>query len=73
MYLIDFFNFIFSEIGQILHFAVSIFESVSSTIVHVFTLVSVLPLWISVPFTILIQIAMLFRVSQFIPTIGGAS
>lgn len=73
MYLIDFFGFIFSELGQLLHFAVLIFESVSSAVVHVFTLVSVLPIWISVPFTILIEIAVLFRVSQFIPTIGGAS
>lgn len=73
MYLIDFVVFIVGELGQLLHFAVSIFDSVLSAVVHLLTLVSVLPLWISVPFTILLQIAVLFRVSQFIPTIGGAS
>lgn len=36
-------------------------------------LVGAFPLWITIPFTVLLTIAVLFRISQFIPTIGGAS
>ncbi len=73
MYLFDFFGFIFNELVLVLKFAVSVFLTVQSVITHLTTLVSALPLWLSVPFGALLAIAIVFRVSQFIPTIGGAS
>ena len=36
-------------------------------------IITAFPIWLYVPFSALLSIAVLFRLSQFIPTIGGAS
>lgn len=73
MYIFDFLSFIWNCLLEILTFLGNIFTSAFSAFEHILALIGALPLWISVPFAILIDIALIFRVSQFIPTIGGAS
>lgn len=74
MYLFDFFKFIYETL---IVEPFSLLFSIGKLIVDVahslITLVGAFPLWLSTPFIVLIGIAVLFRVSQFIPTIGGAS
>lgn len=73
MYLFDFFGYLFQQLTSIIEFAVSIFSSAYSFVGHVMTLVDSLPAWLSLPFAALLLMAVIFRVTQFIPTIGGAS
>lgn len=53
-------------IGNMANIAIDIIDSFT-------TMISSFPLWISLPFGALLAIAIIFRISQFIPTIGGAS
>lgn len=73
MYLFDFFSFSFNELFSVLKFAVSIFDTSIGVLHHIRTLLDAFPLWLGLPFYYLVAIAILFRVSQFVPTIGGAS
>ncbi len=73
MYVWDFFGFLFHELSALLTFCVAVYTVSADIVRHLLTLVSSLPGWLSIPFGSLILIAVLFRVSQFIPTIGGAS
>lgn len=73
MYLVWFVEFLFNLFLQPLRILSSIFDCVITAIDSIFSLISLFPLWLSVPFTVLISIAVIFRISQFIPTIGGAS
>ena len=73
MYLFDFFGFLFHELSVLLTFAVIIGTTTVSVFQHLVTLVQSFPLWLSGPFIGLLSIAIIFRVSQFVPTIGGAS
>lgn len=73
MYLFWFAEFIFKTLTEPLIFAGKVFVSLLDIAQSLFTLVDVFPAWLSIPFTCLISIAILFRVSQFIPTIGGVS
>lgn len=54
-------------------FAVDVVTLVGDLVVSVGHLIGVFPMWLKVPFTVLLSIAVLFRVSQFIPSLGGAS
>lgn len=74
IYLFDFFTFVYQT------FVVEPFDllkTIGGLLVDVvqslFTLLTAFPLWLSTPFIVLISISVVFRVSQFIPTIGGAS
>ena len=49
------------------------FNCVLDIVSSLVEMVRAFPLWLSVPFGVLLAIAILFRVSQFVPTIGGAS
>lgn len=73
MYLFDFFRFLYSIFLELLDF----FDKIGQLIGNVFNslggVITAFPLWLSVPFFALLSIAILFRISQFIPTIGGAS
>ena len=74
MYLFWFFEFVFNVlILEPLRILGSVFNSVVLAFSALGRLISVFPSWLSVAFMSLISIAVLFRVSQFIPTIGGAS
>lgn len=63
------FEFIASPFAFAFKFAQLVFELIES-LANVFL---AFPFWLSYPFYALLSIAVLFRVSQFIPTIGGAS
>lgn len=73
MYLFWFVEFLFELLMQPFRILESIFTFVLVVFDSVLTLVTVFPNWLSIPFIALISIAIIFRVSQFIPTIGGAS
>lgn len=73
MYLVWFVEFLFNLLFQPLRILGAIFDCVITAIDSIFTLIALFPLWLSIPFTALISIAVIFRISQFIPTIGGAS
>lgn len=74
MYLYCFFEFIFNTlIIEPLLFAGEIMSLVFDVIENLGTLIGAFPNWLSVPFGCLLAIAVLFRVSQFIPSLGGAS
>lgn len=72
MYLFDFFRFLFDILVTGLKFLYNILLILLDIVEALFTLVGAFPVWLSVPFIVLLAIAILFRVSQFIPTIGGA-
>ena len=73
MYLVDFFKFLFNVLSEASDFIMKFFNLVLDIVKSLNTMVQSFPLWLSVPFGILLVIAVLFRVSQFVPTIGGAS
>lgn len=73
MYLVDFIKFIFEILCEIGDFIVDITKALFDIFESLWTMIQAFPAWLSVPFGILLVIAVLFRVSQFIPTIGGAS
>lgn len=56
-----------------LSFAMELVSLIIDVVGHLINLVGAFPLWLSVPFGCLLAIAVLFRISQFIPSLGGAS
>ena len=73
MYVFWFFEFLFDTLMQPIRVGGEIISLVVEAAESVFNVFGVLPYWLYLPFNVLICIAVLFRVSQFIPTIGGAS
>lgn len=73
MYVKDFIFYVFDFIHEATSFGLNLGLKVIELVTSLYHLVTALPLWITVPFYALLVIAVLFRVSQFIPTIGGAS
>lgn len=73
MYLWDFVNFLFDIISESYTFLGQIGDIGINCANSLINVVVSMPIWISYPFYALTSIAVLFRVSQFIPTIGGAS
>ena len=73
MYVFWFFEFLFEVLSTPYRLFAEIIPLLLDTAESILTFISVFPIWLSVPFYVLICIAILFRVSQFIPTIGGAS
>lgn len=72
MYLFDFVKYVFSILQDGMNFLNDVGGLALNVCNSFLNLITAFPLWISVPFGVLINIAILFRVSQFIPTIGGA-
>lgn len=74
MYVFWFLEFIWQTvIVEPFQFAGEFILLVIDVIENLGTLISAFPNWLSVPFGCLLVIAVLFRVSQFIPSLGGAS
>ena len=73
MYIVDFLKFIFNILTEADKFIMQFFNCVLDIVSSLSEMVKAFPLWLSVPFGVLLAIAILFRVSQFVPTIGGAS
>lgn len=73
MYVKDFAMFLWDVLAESLSFLGEIGSIGINCANSLLNVVTALPLWIYMPFYALISIAILFRVSQFIPTIGGAS
>ena len=73
MYIVDFLKFIFNTLTEASDFIMQFFNCVLDIVSSLIEMVQAFPLWLSVPFGVLLAIAVLFRVSQFVPTIGGAS
>ena len=74
MYLFDFVDFVYHTlIVEPLNFLWEIGSLIIDVANSFINMVMAFPMWLSMPFVSLITIAVLFRVSQFIPTIGGAS
>ena len=73
MYVKDFAMFLFDVLAESLNFLGEIGSIGINCANSLLNVVTALPAWIYMPFYALISIAILFRVSQFIPTIGGAS
>lgn len=73
MYVVDFFKFIFNVLTEAADFIMQFFNCVLDIVSSLNEMIQAFPLWLSVPFGVLLAIAILFRVSQFVPTIGGAS
>lgn len=73
MYIVDFLKFIFNTLTEASDFIMQFFNCVLDIVSSLAEMVQAFPLWLSVPFGVLLAIAILFRVSQFVPTIGGAS
>lgn len=72
MYIRWFVEFLFEVITQPFRVGAEIIGLVIDVADSLFDFLGVLPAWLFVPFYMLIAIAVLFRVSQFVPTIGGA-
>lgn len=72
MYLFDFVRYVFGILQDGMNFLNDVGGLALNVCNSFLNLITAFPLWISVPFGVLINIAILFRVSQFIPTIGGA-
>lgn len=72
MYLFDFARFVFGILHDGMNFLNDIGQLALNVCNSFFNMLTAFPVWISVPFTVLISIHILFRISQFIPTIGGA-
>ena len=72
MYLFDFVRYVFGILQDGMNFLYDVGGLALNVCNSFLNLITAFPLWISVPFGVLINIAILFRVSQFIPTIGGA-
>lgn len=74
MYLFWFVEFIFNTlIVEPFQFAGEFILLVVDVIENLGILIAAFPNWLSVPFGALLTIAVIFRVSQFIPSLGGAS
>lgn len=73
MYLFDFVSFLFDVLSEGLSFLGQIGDIGINCANSLLNVVGCLPQWVAMPFFSLIAIAVLFRVSQFVPTIGGAS
>lgn len=74
MYVYWFLEFVFNTIiVEPFQFAGEFIMLVIDVIENLGVLIGAFPLWLSVPFGALLTIAVLFRVSQFIPSLGGAS
>lgn len=74
IYLFWFVEFVYNIlIVEPLRVGAAIFDCIVNTVESFSELLSVLPPWLSSVFYTLFAIAVLFRVSQFIPTLGGAS
>lgn len=73
MYVKDFAMFLWDVLAESLGFLGEIGAIGINCANSLLNVVTALPVWIYMPFYALISIAILFRVSQFIPTIGGAS
>lgn len=73
MYLFWFFEFVFNTIFvEPFALLVDLGTLVGEVVVSLGTLISALPGWLGIPFGALIAIALFFRVSSFIPGLGGA-
>lgn len=73
MYIRWFIEFLFDVIMQPFRVGAEIIGLVVDVAQSLHSFLSVLPAWVFVPFYLLVTISVLFRVSQFVPTIGGAS
>ena len=73
MYIVWYFDYLFSDVTEVANFFFDIARTIDNCIDSVTALVNAFPLWLSVPFGALLSIAVLFRLSQFIPSLGGAS
>ena len=71
LYIISYCTVVFSQLCIV--FIMQFFNCVLDIVSSLVEMVQAFPLWLSVPFGVLLAIAILFRVSQFVPTIGGAS
>ena len=72
MYLFDFVRYVFGILQDGMNFLNDVGGLALNVCNSFLNLITAFPLWISIPFGVLINISILFRVSQFIPTIGGA-
>ena len=73
MYLFDFARYVFSIFQNGLDFLEKIGQLLGNVFNSLGGVITAFPLWLSIPFFALLSIAIVFRISQFIPTIGGAS
>ena len=73
MYIVWFSEWLFTTLAKPFVFLAGVTELSFDILESVLNVFGVLPYWLYLPFNALISIAILFRVSQFIPTIGGAS
>lgn len=73
MYVVWYLEYLFSDVKDVVSFFFDIASTIDNCVDSVTTLINTFPLWLSVPFGALLSIAILFRLSQFIPSLGGAS
>ncbi len=73
MYVVWYLEYLFSDVKDVVSFFFDIASTIDNCVDSVTALVDAFPLWLSVPFGALLSIAVLFRLSQFIPSLGGAS
>ncbi len=73
MYVVWYLQYLFKDVTDVVYFFVDIAKTIDNCVDSVTTLIDTFPLWLSVPFGALLSIAVLFRLSQFIPSLGGAS
>ena len=73
MYVKWYLEYLFSDVTDVISFFGDLSDTIGNCVDSVFVLLTTFPLWLSVPFYSLVSIAVLFRLSQFVPTIGGAS
>lgn len=73
MYLFDFVKFLWQVLSEGFEFLGQIGSIGLNCANSLLNVVNCLPGWVALPFFSLIAISVLFRVSQFIPTIGGAN
>jgi hypothetical protein len=73
MYVVWFFEFLFEFATQPLIFAYNVVGSFLDLGVNLGNLIFSFPQWLYIPLSCLLSISILFRVTQFIPLIGGAS
>lgn len=73
MYLVWFVEFLFNLLFQPIRIFGAVINCIITALDSVITLIFLFPAWLSYPFMALVSIAVIFRISQFIPTIGGAS
>lgn len=73
MYVKWWFEYTFSDVTDVINFFGDLGDTIGNCVDSLIALIVAFPAWLTVPFTTLISIAVLFRLSQFVPTIGGAS